>query len=84
VYYSWLAVNRGEESNYQASGTYAIDNIQGKRFSFVSNSSTSGFRVPSAGIINYFSTQEKWATLTSGDLIEGGSDSFFTDVQFGG
>ncbi|GAB4131087.1 MAG: phosphate/phosphite/phosphonate ABC transporter substrate-binding protein [Roseiflexaceae bacterium] len=84
VYYSWLAVNRGEESNYQANGTYAIDNIQGKRFSFVSNSSTSGFRVPSANIIKYFSTQEKWATLTSDDLIEGGSDTFFSDVQFGG
>jgi phosphonate transport system substrate-binding protein len=84
VYYSWLAVPRGQEANYQDGGEFKIDNIQGKRFSFVSNSSTSGFRVPSSNIIQYFGAQEQWSDLTSDDLLEGGSDTFFTDVQFGG
>ncbi|WP_129626706.1 PhnD/SsuA/transferrin family substrate-binding protein [Candidatus Oscillochloris fontis] len=84
VYYSWLAVMRGQEGNYQENGAFKLDNIQGQRFSFVSNSSTSGFRVPSANILNYFSAQEKWKDLTSDDLIEGGADNFFSEVQFGG
>ena len=84
VYYSWLAVNKGEESNYMVDGKYAIDAIQGKRFSFVSNSSTSGFRVPSKGIVTYFSKMDTWKNITTDDLLEGGADNFFTDVQFGG
>lgn len=84
VYYSWLAVKRGEEGNYQNGSGFAIDNIQGTRFSFVSNSSTSGFRVPSASIVKYFGAMEQWKDLTADDLLEGGSDNFFADVQFGG
>ncbi|WP_322489639.1 phosphate/phosphite/phosphonate ABC transporter substrate-binding protein [Chloroflexus sp.] len=84
VYYSWLAVVRGQEGNYQENGIYKIDNIQGKRFAFVSSSSTSGFRVPSASIIKYFSQQEKWKNLTTDELIEGGPNKFFSEVQFGG
>ncbi|PDW04951.1 PhnD/SsuA/transferrin family substrate-binding protein [Candidatus Viridilinea mediisalina] len=84
VYYSWLAVMRGQEENYQENGVYGIDNIQGKRFSFVSNNSTSGFRVPSSNIVRYFGAMEQWQGLTADDLIEGGSNSFFADVQFGG
>lgn len=84
VYYSWLAVMRGQEGNYQANGAFKIDNIQGKRFSFVSSSSTSGFRVPSADIVRYFRQQDKWQALTADDLIEGGTDKFFSEVMFGG
>ncbi len=84
VYYSWLAVQKSKEGDYMKDGAYAIDNIQGKRFSFVSNSSTSGFRVPSANIVKYFSQMEMWKDITADDLLEGGSDSFFVDVQFGG
>lgn len=84
VYYSWLAVRRGQEDQYRNGDGFAIDNIQGKRFSFVSNSSTSGFRVPSAGIVSYFGAQEQWSSITADDLLEGGADNFFADVQFGG
>ncbi|WP_298403406.1 phosphate/phosphite/phosphonate ABC transporter substrate-binding protein [uncultured Chloroflexus sp.] len=84
VYYSWLAVARGQEGNYQENGVYKIDNIQGKRFAFVSSSSASGFRVPAATIVKYFSQKEKWKNLTPDDLIEGGQNKFFSDVQFGG
>lgn len=55
VYFSWLNVRKGEEEPYKNGSGFAIDNIAGKKFSFVSNSSTSGFKVPSAGIVSYFS-----------------------------
>jgi phosphonate transport system substrate-binding protein len=84
VYYSWLAVRRGEEDQYRNGSGFAIDNIQGKRFSFVSNSSASGFRVPSANIVSYFGAMEQWSDLDTEDLLEGGPNNFFADVQFGG
>ncbi|WP_077210936.1 phosphate/phosphite/phosphonate ABC transporter substrate-binding protein [Bacillus dakarensis] len=84
VYYSWLAVQKGNEDQYKDGDGYAIDEIQGKRFSFVSNSSTSGFKVPSTGIVDYFSKKEEFSSLTAEDLLEGGDDKFFTEVLFGG
>ena len=84
IYYSWLSVNKGQEENYQKEGAYVIDNIQGKKISFVSNSSTSGFKVPSSSIVTYFSKMDKWKSLTSDALVEGGKDKFFTEVLFGG
>ncbi|MBP1963136.1 phosphate/phosphite/phosphonate ABC transporter substrate-binding protein [Paenibacillus aceris] len=84
VYYSWLSVRKGEEEAYRNGSGYSIDNIAGKKFSFVSNSSTSGFKVPSAGILNYFSKKDKYKNLTVDDLILGGKDKFFGEVLFGG
>lgn len=80
VYYSWLAVNKGDEPNYASADGFSIDNIKGKRFSFVSNSSTSGFKVPSSSIINHFSDDN----LTEESLSEGGEGNFFSEVLFGG
>lgn len=84
VYYSWLAVQKENADEYKNGGEFAIDNIQGKRFSFVSNSSTSGFKVPSTGITDYFSAKEEFKGLTAEDLLEGGEDKFFNEVLFGG
>ncbi|MEK3853969.1 phosphate/phosphite/phosphonate ABC transporter substrate-binding protein [Cytobacillus sp. FSL H8-0458] len=84
VYYSWLAVQKEQADEYKNGGEFAIDNIQGKRFSFVSNSSTSGFKVPSTGITDYFSAKEEFKDLTAVDLLEGGDDKFFSEVLFGG
>lgn len=83
VYYSWLSVNKADESKYKNADVYAIDNIAGKKFSFVSSSSTSGFKVPSANILKHFSTQAKYKDLAAEDLLEGGSDKFFSEVLFG-
>lgn len=79
-YYSFLAVEKGNESQYADGGSYSIDNIAGKRISFVSNSSTSGFKVPTSSIIGHFSDMN----LTEDDLIEGGNDMLFSQVLFGG
>ena len=84
LYYSFLAVNKGDEGEYADGDGYSIDNIAGKRISFVSNSSTSGFAVPTSSIISHFSQIEGWEDLTEDDLIEGGSDMLFSQVLFGG
>lgn len=84
VYYSWLAVNKENVDQYKNGDEFAIDNIQGKKFSFVSNSSTSGFKVPSTGIVDYFSQQEEFKDLTAEDLLEGGEGKFFSEVLYGG
>lgn len=82
VYHSWLAVKKGNEGEYQDGDKYTIDHIVGKTFSFVSNSSTSGFKVPSDSIVSYFSEKEEYKDLTPEDLLEGGK--FFREVLYGG
>ena len=80
-YYSWLAVNVDEQDKYKVNGEFSLDTIDNTKFSFVSNSSTSGFKVPSSSIIAHFSQQEKYADLTEEDLMEGGP--LFSQVLFG-
>lgn len=84
VYYSWLSVPKDKAGEYQKDGKYSLDNIKGKRMSFVSNSSTSGFKVPTTGIVSYFSKDDKLKDLTAEDLMEGGKDKFFSEVLYGG
>ncbi|WP_419956402.1 phosphate/phosphite/phosphonate ABC transporter substrate-binding protein [Neobacillus niacini] len=84
VYYSWLAVDKDNVDDYQNGKDFKIDNIQGKKFSFVSNSSTSGFKVPSTGIVDYFSKMGEFKDLNAEDLLEGGEDKFFSEVLYGG
>lgn len=81
VYYSWLAVREADASQHQKNGEYTIDGVEGSKFSFVSNSSTSGFKVPSSSIIGYFSKQDQWKDLTAEDLMEG--NKFFGEVMYG-
>ncbi|MBS3681942.1 PhnD/SsuA/transferrin family substrate-binding protein [Ornithinibacillus massiliensis] len=77
-YHSWLAVNVDEQDDYKVNGEFSLDTIEGKKFSFVSNSSTSGFVVPSNTIMGHFDDKD----LTAEDLMEGGP--FFSQVLFGG
>lgn len=84
VYYSWLAVRSADAPQYMSNGKYAIDNIQGKKFSWVSTSSTSGFKVPSKAIMKYFAAKGgDWSKLKAEDLLEGGAGKFFPLVLFG-
>ncbi|MCL1851927.1 MAG: PhnD/SsuA/transferrin family substrate-binding protein [Peptococcaceae bacterium] len=84
IYYSWLCVNVGDADKYKEGDGYSITNVAGKRMSFVSNSSTSGFKVPTASIIDHFKKTPQWANLSVDDLVEGGSKAFFSQVLFGG
>lgn len=82
LYNSWLAVEKGNEEKYMDGSDYSIDNIAGSKFSFVSNSSTSGFKVPSAGIVSHFGEMDEYKDLKAEDLLEGGK--FFSEVLYGG
>jgi phosphonate transport system substrate-binding protein len=84
LYYSRLVVKKDDEKQYQADGVLGIDNIVGKRMSFVSTSSSSGFNMPAAAIVGQFEKQEKWKQLKMEDLTQGGSGRFFRQVMFGG
>lgn len=84
MYYSRIVVKKGNEDQYKSGSGFSIDNISGKKMSFVSNSSTSGYKVPSAAIVSNFSKQDKWKSLTADDLLEGGNGKFFSQVLFGG
>lgn len=80
LYYSFFAVKSENADEYKNGDSYSIDNIKGKKMSFVSNSSTSGFKVPTNTIISHFADDN----LIVDDLLEGGSDAFFSEVLFGG
>jgi phosphonate transport system substrate-binding protein len=79
-YFAWICVSKADAAEYASGSTYSIDNIRGKSMSFVSNSSTSGFRVPTSSIISYFSGDN----LNEDKLVEGGAGMFFSEVYFGG
>ena len=81
VYYSWLATKKADAENYKVNGEFAIDHIVDSKFSFVSSSSTSGFKVPSSDIVSYFSEKDDWKDLKVEDLMEGGK--FFEEVLYG-
>lgn len=76
-YYSMLGTLIENGDMYKIDGKYDLDTLKQKKFSFVSNSSTSGFRVPSSIIKKNFNVEAE-------DLLEGGSDKVFAEVMFGG
>lgn len=76
LYYSFIAVPEDKKIEYQQADKYTLEPIKGKNFSFVSNSSTSGFKVPSSVIIDEFGLDN------SDELIM--ENKFFNKVLFGG
>ena len=83
VYYGWLGVKKENAEMYKDGSSYSMENIQGKKFSFVSTSSTSGFVVPANSIVSHFSKKDDWKDLEAEDLLEGGSNNFFSEVSYG-
>jgi phosphonate transport system substrate-binding protein len=84
LYYSRFVVMKGNEKQYESGEQLGIGNIVGKRMSFVSPSSTSGFNMPAAAILGEFTKEPKWQHLTKEDLTQGGQGHFFRQVMFGG
>lgn len=78
IYYSFLAVEADNAADYQDGDSYSIDSIEGKSMSFVSNSSTSGFTIPTTSILSHFADKN----LDLDTLLEGGE--FFSEVLFSG
>ncbi|MEI3612483.1 PhnD/SsuA/transferrin family substrate-binding protein [Pseudogracilibacillus sp. SO30301A] len=81
IYHSWLAVDVDKQDDFKVDGEFSLDTLVDKRMSFVSNSSTSGFVVPTSTIIDYFADSSDYGDLTPEDLMEGGS--LFSQVLFG-
>ncbi|VDG17969.1 phosphate/phosphite/phosphonate ABC transporter substrate-binding protein [Lactiplantibacillus mudanjiangensis] len=75
-YNSYLMVQQKDANKYQSNGKYGIKNIKGKKMSYVSNSSTSGFLVPTAEITREFKVKDT-DTLTQ-------NGKFFSKVLYGG
>lgn len=74
-YYSRICVATENADQYKDGSGYSIEGIKDKAFSFVTATSTSGFKVPSSAIVKEFG-------LDSSDvLLEAGS--FFSEVLFG-
>jgi phosphonate transport system substrate-binding protein len=76
-YYSMIGVLKENGPQYMVGGKYSLETLKQKKFSFVSNSSTSGFRVPSSVMARQFKVQ-------AADLLEGGPGKVFAEVMFGG
>lgn len=76
-YFSWLAVPKDKADDYKIDGEYTLDATEGKSISFVSTSSTSGFKVPTSSIISHFSDKN----LTEEQLMEG--NDIYPTVLFG-
>ncbi|MCK1988076.1 PhnD/SsuA/transferrin family substrate-binding protein [Lysinibacillus fusiformis] len=81
IYYSWLAVDVNEQVAFKKDNEFSLDTIEGKSISFVSNSSTSGFKVPSSTIIKHFSEMDKYADLSEESIMTGAE--LFEQVLFG-
>ncbi|WP_332650056.1 PhnD/SsuA/transferrin family substrate-binding protein [Lysinibacillus sp. 54212] len=77
IYYSLLAVPKDKAEQYKINGDFSLDATEGKSISFVSASSTSGFKVPASSIISHFSDKN----LTEEALMEG--NEVYPDVLFG-
>ena len=84
LYYSRFLVKKGNENHYMSGSGYGIDHIVGKKISFVSHSSTSGFNMPATTILGKFTKEAKWKNLTKEDLAQGGEGKFFSTVLFAG
>lgn len=76
-YYSMLGALVENADMFKVDGEFDLSTLRQTRFSFVSNSSTSGFRVPSSVISTEFG-------VASEDLLLGGPDEVFAEVMFGG
>ena len=74
-YYSRICVRAEDADQYKSGGGYSLDNVKGKSFSFVSATSTSGFKVPSSAVVEHFGLD------SSDELLEAGG--FFSEVLFG-
>ena len=74
-YCSRICVPADQAANYKDGDGYSLDKLKGKKFSFVSATSTSGFKVPSSAIM------KKCGVESSDDLLQDGT--FFSKVMFG-
>ena len=74
-YYSRICVRTENVAEYKQGSGFTLQPLKGKSFSFVSATSTSGFKVPSAKLVSEFKLSSNQVLLERG--------SFFSEVLFG-
>jgi phosphonate transport system substrate-binding protein len=74
-YYSRICVRPEDLAEYRSGSGFTLQPLKEKSFSFVSASSTSGFKVPSSVIVGEFGLDSNEVLLESGQ--------FFSEVLFG-
>lgn len=74
-YHSYVMVPKTQAAKYKVAGKYSLKNIKGKKMSFVSNTSTSGFSIPAGAIKKAFNLK------STDDLAQSGK--FFSKVMYG-
>lgn len=85
IYYSWIAIRYEDSHLHSEGGNFSIDNIQNSVMGFVSQTSASGFIIPSEFIISTFNDREGLENLQTDDFIPVLSNiNFFDDVIFAG
>lgn len=76
LYYSFIAVPDAAAKEYEVADGYSLAPLKGKAFSFVSNSSTSGFKVPASALVKQFDLTNSDELIMEGDV--------FSKVLYGG
>ncbi|WP_240421755.1 phosphate/phosphite/phosphonate ABC transporter substrate-binding protein [Paenibacillus periandrae] len=80
-YYCLMVVKKGTESHYKSGEEYTLDKIEGKKISYVSTSSTSGFAIPIALVTKEAKSTGKWKNIQLEDLTQSGK--YFSEVLYG-
>ena len=88
VYYSRIAVRVADGAQYynKDTGKYSLAPLEGKTYSFVSTSSTSGFQIPTNVILKpAFAKAKGWKSSDKVEdlFLQGGPGMFFGNVIFG-
>jgi phosphonate transport system substrate-binding protein len=75
-YYSRICVRTEDAEQYKEGSGFTLQPLKGKSFSFVSATSTSGFKVPAAALVKEFGLDSNEVLLENG--------GFFSEVLLGG
>ena len=76
LYYSFIAVREEDAPQYKSGDGYDLKKMQGKSITFVTNSSTSGFKIPAHEIVKIFNLKDNDEVIQEGKV--------FSKVIFGG
>ncbi len=69
LYYSFIAVREEDAAQYRSEDGYDLKKMKGKSVSFVTNSSTSGFKVPARVIASEFGLKSEEEVLEPGTVF---------------
>ncbi len=69
LYYSFIAVRAEDAPQYKSGEGYDLTKIKGKSMAFVTNSSTSGFKVPAKEIVKVFGLKDIDEVLQEGTVF---------------